>query len=155
MSEFSKMIGMAVPLEYYRNFLFMGLPFFMLGYYFHDKKDTLIKLSNLSITGLAIFGFLLTVFEALFFGKLDMFLGTIVFTVFVFIWCVKNPNKLNFRITEFIGGKLYTSMYILHVLVLMLLLPIIQAWLFVACFVVTAIISAIIYIITRKLNIKL
>lgn len=155
LAEFSKLMGLIFPLEYYRNFLFIGLPFFTLGYYIHDNKCNLNKLSNLSAIILAIVGFLLTILEVTFVGMTEIFAGTIIFIIFVFIWCLKNPNKLYFKITDFIGGKLYTSIYILHVLVIMSLDTRIQAPLFIVCFITTTIISTIIYFINTKLNIKL
>lgn len=155
MSEFCKLIGMIFPPEYYRNFLFMGLPFFTLGYYIHDNECKLCKLSNSSAIILAVFGFLLTILEVSFVGMSEIFVGTIIFIIFVFIWCIKNPNKLYFKITDFIGGKIFASMYILHVLVLMILEKIIQTHLFIVCFILTAVISTIIYLINTKLKIKL
>lgn len=155
MAEFSKVIGITFPLEYYRNFLFMGLPFFTLGYFIRDRKGTLVKLSDLSLVIFAALGFIFTIIEVIIAGKSDIFLGTIIFSVSVLLWCVKNPDKLNFKVTEFIGGKLYTSMYILHVLVLMILIQVIPYLLFVSCFVVTAMLSAVIYIITSRLGINL
>lgn len=112
-------------------------------------------MSDLSLVIFSVLGFIFTIIEVIIAGKSDIFLGTIIFSVSVLLWCVKNPDKLNFKVTEFIGGKLYTSMYILHVLVLMILIQVIQYWLFVACFVVTAMLSAVIYIITSRLGINL
>ncbi|MBR0271194.1 MAG: acyltransferase [Methanobrevibacter sp.] len=154
MSEFCKLIGMTFPLEYYRNFLFMGLPFFTIGYYIHDNESNLNKLSNTSAIILAFSGILLTILEVSFVGMSEIFVGTVIFITFVFIWCVKNPNRLYFRITDFIGGKLFTSMYILHVLVIMILAETIQTPSFIACSVLTVLISTLIYLINTKLNIK-
>ena len=117
--EFSQYFGIVYPVEYYRNFLFLAMPFFILGYLLHDKKELIINtLSTKLLIILVIFGFLLTFFEALVVGKLDLYVGSIIVSLSIFIWCVKNPNKLNFKISSFIGGKLFTSIYVLHVLVL-------------------------------------
>lgn len=102
-----------LTLKYYRNFLFMGLPFFTLGYLIHDKKDILTeKISNSFLIAFGIFGLLLTILEVIVVGKLDRYIGTIIFSVCIFIWCVKNPNTLNFKITEFIDEKIiYFNLY--------------------------------------------
>ena len=153
--EFSQRVGLIYPIEYYRNFLLMGLPFFTLGYYIHDKKEVLINnISNFSIVILAIFGFLLTILEVLVVGKSDLFTGTILFTVFVFLWCVKNPDKLNFKITELIGGKLYTSIYILHPLVMYVIVLNYGYFNPVVHFILTTVLSGVIYLITSKLNLN-
>lgn len=97
----------------------MGLPFFTLGYLIHDKKDILTeKISNSFLIAFGIFGLLLTILEVIVVGKLDVYIGTIIFSVCIFIWCVKNPDTLNFKINEFIGEKLYILIYILHLMVL-------------------------------------
>lgn len=154
MSEFCTIMGISLPSEYYRNFLFMGLPFFTLGYLIHDKEYFIInKFSNLSLIIIGIFGMLLTIVEVLFVGKQDMFIGTIIYTICIFIWCIKNPNTFNFKITDYIGGKLYISMYVLHLIVVFMILPQNLGYLGpVICFIITAIISAIINFILEELN---
>lgn len=141
--------------KYYRNFLFMGLPFFTLGYLIHDKKDILIKnLSNSFLIAFGIFGLLLTILEVLVVGKLDLYIGSIIFAVCAFIWCVKNPNTLNFKITEFIGGKLYSLIYILHLMILWIINPQFGYLNPIICFIPTTIICAIIYFILRKIGLE-
>ena len=79
----------------------MGLPFFTLGYLIHDKKDILTeKISNSFLIAFGIFGLLLTILKVIVVGKLDVYIGTIIVSVCIFIWCVKNPDTLNFKITE-------------------------------------------------------
>lgn len=141
--------------KYYRNFLFTGLPFFTLGYLIHDKKDILIKnLSNSLLIALGIFGLLLTFLEVLVVGKVDVYIGSIIFAVCAFIWCVKNPNTLNFKITEFIGGKLYGLIYILHLMILWIINPQFGYLNPIICFIPTTIICAIIYFILRKIGLE-
>ncbi len=102
----------------------MGLPFFTLGYLIHDKKDILTeKISNSFLIAFGIFGLLLTVLEVIVMGKLDVYIGSIIFAVCIFILCVKNPNALNIKITEFIDERLYILIYILHLMVLWIINP--------------------------------
>ena len=75
-----------LTLKYYRNFLFMGLPFFTLGYLIHDKKDILTeKISNSFLIAFGIFGLLLTVLEVLVVGKLDIYRNHNIFTLHFYI----------------------------------------------------------------------
>ena len=139
--------------KYYRNFLFMGLPFFTLGYLIHDKKDILIEnISNSFLIAFGIFGLLLTILEVLIVGKVDVYIGTMIFSACTFIWCVKNPDTLNFKITEFIGGKLYGLIYILHLMIIWIINPQLGYLNPIVCFIPTTIICAIIYFILRKIG---
>lgn len=123
LGEFAAFIGFKhIPITYYRNFLFMGLPFFTLGYFIRDKQENLIEiLSNRNLILIMVLSCLLVVIETLNIGKLDLFVGSIIFATALFLWCIKNPDKLNFKIAGFIGGKLYTSIYVLHWLVIKML----------------------------------
>lgn len=152
-AEFSTKAGISFSIEYYRNFLLMGLPFFTLGYLISDKKDILTeKISNSFLIAFGIFGFLLTILEVLVVGKLDIFSGTVIFSLCVFIWCVKNPDTLDFKITEFIGGKLYGLIYVIHVLVYWIISPNLGYLNPIAVFITTTIICTIIYLIMNKLK---
>jgi len=155
LSEYCAKAGIFFSFEYYRNFLLMGLPFFTLGYLIHDKKDILIEnISNSFLIGFGVFSFLLTILEVLTIGKLDIFLGTIIFSLCIFIWCIKNPNTLNFKITEFIGRKLHSSIYILHLMIYWIISPDLGYLNPIICFIPTTIICTIIYVIISKLKEK-
>ena len=120
MGEFSQYFGIIYPVQYYRNFLFFAMPFFILGYYIHDNEKKIISLfSNMILIILIIIGCLLTCIEVLAVGKSDLFIGTIIVSISMFLWCIKYPDKLNLKISAFIGGKLFTYIYILHILVIL------------------------------------
>lgn len=152
LGEFTQKMGINFPIGYYRNFLFMGLPFFTLGFFLHEKDKILINFSNLSLISLAAFGFLLTILEVLVVGKSDIFVGTIIFAVSIFIWCIKNPNKLKFGVTEFIGGKLYALIYILHFLIVQCINSNLGYLRPIIAFIVAVIVSSIIYIVFNQLK---
>lgn len=153
LEELLPIFGIKVPIAFYRNFLFIGLPFFALGYLIHDKEDLLInKYSDTFLIELMIFGCLLSILEVLLFGKLNLFIGTIILSIGIFLWGVKNPEKLKLGLFAFIGGNLYTSMYVLHVIVKRSIkFPLGYFKPFVV-FIITAIISYIIYLIIKKLK---
>ena len=107
---------------YYRNFLFTGLPFFTLGYLINDKQEKIKnKISNKMISITIILSCILIVLERLSTGKIELFIGTIFLSVSLFIWCVLNSNKLNFKVLSWIGEKLYTYIYIMQGIVIELL----------------------------------
>lgn len=156
LGEFSHFLGWSVPFEYYRNFLFMGLPFFTLGYFIHDNKENFINvLSNSNLIFLMILGLLFTAFETIVVGKNELYIGSIVFAVCLFLWCVENPNRLDFKVSGWIGKNLYTLMYILHLMVLTLFdfyglnLGYFKP---VFAFIVTALISSVIYVLMKNLK---
>ncbi|MBQ6099363.1 MAG: acyltransferase [Methanobrevibacter sp.] len=149
LGELSQFLGLTIDFEIYRNFLFMGLPFFTLGYFIHDNKENVTGvLSNSNLIAIMILSLIFTTIETLVVGKHDLYFGIIIFVVCLFIWCVKNPNKLNFKITGWIGKNLYAIMYILHLMVLELFGKFgLELGYFepVIAFVITALISGVIY----------
>ena len=150
LGEFAAFIGFKhIPITYYRNFLFMGLPFFALGYFIRDKQENLIEiLSNRNLILIMVLSCLLVVIEVFTVGKLDLYVGSIIFAAALVLWCIKNPDKLNFKVAGFIGGTLYTSIYVLHLLVIrMLKMYGIKYGYFnpIIVFIVTSVISFLIY----------
>jgi len=115
----SHLLDLNIHKMYYRNFLFMGLPFFLMGYLIHDKQDKIDNISN-KLLVLGIFSFILvTLFEPVITkAYCDLYLGSAILAILIMIWCVKNPQKLNFKIMAWIGGSLYAQMYIIHILVI-------------------------------------
>lgn len=79
-------------------------------------------------------------------GKCDLYIGSIFLATLLFVCCIRNPDLLHFKISEWIGGKLYVLMYILHVLVMNIINVHIGFLNPIIIFVVTAIVSSIIYI---------
>lgn len=117
--EVFKIYGIKIDSFIYRNFIFLGLPFFTLGYLINDRQDEIIKkISDRTIVITIILGCVFSVFERLTVGSSNLFIGSILVSLMMFIWCVKYPDKLDFKVIGWIGGKLYTLMYILHPMVI-------------------------------------
>lgn len=155
--EFSASAGLVFPKEYYRNFIFMGLPFFTLGYLIHDKESIIDKISNKSLIYITLLGCVLSVIEGLTIPLTEIYVGSILIATCLFIWCIKNPDRIDFKITSFIGGKLYASMYVLHFMILHILVPKYFDFGYfnpIFIFIATAIVSAIVYLFVNvtKLN---
>ena len=146
-AEFSHFYNINLAICYYRNFLFTGLPFFILGYYFHEKEFILTDISNRILVLAMIFGAFLTVVEMFAIGRIDLYAGTIILSVSMFAFCIKNPEKLNFKLIGFIGWHLYTSMYILHYLIFRIIKEYMKVGYFtpIIVFVLTALVCFVIY----------
>ena len=148
--EISHLMGFNFESFYYRNFLFMGFPFFILGYFIHDKQEMFTNISDKYIFGIIILSSCLTIFETIKAGRVSLYIGTIFLTTMLFVWCVKYPEKLDFKIMGFIGGSLYPLMYVLHIMTIRFLvidfnLDIRSYFAPFIIFFITAIISGIIY----------
>ena len=130
------------------------MPFFTLGYLIHDKQEIISNISNKSLIYIIIFGCFLSIMEAFTIPKAEFYIGTIFISVSLFAWCVKNPNTLNFKITGFIGGKLYVWIYILHILVYRIVKKYLEITYFtpIIIFIITVIISLIIYLILKQVK---
>ena len=149
-------MGIKIHPMYYRNFLFMGLPFFYLGYFIHDKESKINEMPNLFTIVCIIASVIITLLEfSIMPGRMDITLGSTLLAISLFILCVNNPNY-DIPIISWIGGNLYTSMYILHLLVIL----IVNLWLkldlgyfnLIIYFAVTALISLAIHIIIQSIN---
>ena len=116
-------------------------------FYQQTNWETLILIT------FGIFGLLLTVLEVLVEWEIrHIYIGTIIFSLCIFILCIKNPYSLNFKITDFIGGKLYILIYILHLMILWIINPQFGYLNPIVCFIPTTIISAIIYFILKAIG---
>lgn len=116
--EFSNLMGFHIDKIITRNFMFTGMPFFILGYLIKDKQDKFTSFSDRFIITPIILGGLLTILERIVSGDIELYIGQIFVSIMLFIWCIKYPNKLNFKILGFIGGEIYMLMYVLHIIVL-------------------------------------
>lgn len=102
---------------YFRNFLWFGLPFVLLGSFMKkDEKKWMEFFSNKKCIAGAILGEILMVVEYLLYESQDYYIGTVITTFFVFLFAVKNPKVYISRTVEWIGDKLSMYVYILHIL---------------------------------------
>lgn len=119
--EFSSIIGLNINNFFYRNFLFMGLPFFTLGFLIHDKENEFRNISDKIIYISIILSCCLIILEALTVSKCELYIGTIFLSTMLFVWCIKYPDKLDLKITGWIGGNLYTLIYVFHLMIILYL----------------------------------
>lgn len=100
-----------------RNFLFIGLPFFMLGNLIckHKYSNFMMLLDNKILFLTSVFGCLYSLFEAYCSTYMDLYFGSILVSVSIFIFCVKNENYIcdDNIICKF--GRYYSlGIYIIH-----------------------------------------
>lgn len=139
----------------------MGLVFFMLGYLIHDKEKKIDGyISNRFIILSILFVCMFSVFESLFTGNSFSYefyvSGSGILAVLLFLWCIKNPNFPRSKVLEYIGGKLYMYMYILHYMVnyLLIYFNVKMGYLNVIIVItVSVIISYIVYSINKQMSI--
>lgn len=122
LSKFSvALFGTAVSLVYVRNFLFAGLPFFLLGDFLHNHPIKIKKV--FLVIGTAAFA-VLTLAEHAVLNALqmnlcqDLYISTIFSAISLFLLALpgeKTAERENGRnILAFLGRKCATTVYLLH-----------------------------------------
>lgn len=116
MGEFLSSFGIVLPIYIVRNFALLGIPFFGLGMLANKYRHKLIDIPNLVIIISIIIGVLETLFSRYFFGKNEIYLGSVfilfaIVLVFLKFSNVKYPSML----TSLEGCNTY--IYILHPMV--------------------------------------
>lgn len=102
----------------YRNFLFVGLPFFILGHFIKANEEKLInKFSNPVLILLIIIGSAEAVAVALLHAQKSVYIGTFIAVFALFIFAVKNEEKYKFTNIADMGAKYSMYVYILHIII--------------------------------------
>ena len=102
---------------YYRNFLFMGLPFFILGMQFAKHRDRILAYDLSSVRkwaiGLGIAGLILL--EYCFMGtEYDLYPSTLFSSSAIFFYAIRNGTDIDIPILNNIAKKYATMIYIIH-----------------------------------------
>ncbi len=112
-----QLVDETLNIAFYRNFIFMGFPFFMLGNLLHKYQQKIVsKITNKKLIALIFIGIMLSCFERLF-VVLELYIGTVIATICIFIFAIKNPKKKIVPIIEKIGDKYSLVIYIMHSIV--------------------------------------
>ena len=107
------LLGINVPNYYYKNFLIEGFPFFMLGHYFHYKKEQ-INVKNSVLFGVFICTTILCIVERNLCGRdFGVNICSIPQVAALFLIGIKNP-KWGEGIVQIIGKKYSMFVYVLH-----------------------------------------
>lgn len=109
------LFGQEVNKLYYRNFLFFGLPFFMLGNYLHGHREDILEKGNEMKCQVVFFlGLLLSIGEWFVFGRREMYLGTILVVISVFLMTMYQPEKKSNSFFTKVGKEYSLFVYIMH-----------------------------------------
>lgn len=101
-----------------RNFLFVGIPFFMLGHYIRVNETKFFdKFSDFGLVTLMILGSAEAVFCNIFHATKSVYIGTLVTVFALFVFAVKNEDKINFPFLSKLGARYSLYVYIFHILI--------------------------------------
>ena len=112
-----------IPVLYVRNFLFAGLPFFLLGKIFKNSDVSKVRLNNVALILLSVFFAVITVVEKYLLVLYNVnttreeYIGTVFIVICLLIFVLKNPCSEPSRVTEIVSGwgRKYTlTIYIIH-----------------------------------------
>ena len=102
---------------YYRNFLFMGLPFFIMGMQFAKYRERILAYDLSSARewaiGLGIIGLILL--EYCFMGtEHDLYPSTLLSSSAIFLYAIRNGTNIDVPILNNIAKRYATMIYIIH-----------------------------------------
>ena len=115
--EILKANGISDPFYYLRNFLFIGVPFFLLGGIVNQKKAGLLSVKAGVWIIAAIAGMLAAIAERLLIGACDLYFGTVIASVALFV-LMQNPTVPVCAVLARMGSKHAGNIYIFHVMVI-------------------------------------
>lgn len=104
--------------HYTDNFLFSGIPYFMLGNFIRKEKSRiLVKVDNKQLIALGLVGLLFSELANFIYLRLNIFyIGTIIFSLSLFIFAQKNSQVCINNKIENIGVKYSLYIYVTHIL---------------------------------------
>lgn len=102
----------------YRNFAFIGLPFFMLGHFIKANEDKLTtKFTNAFLVILMIVGSAEAVAVELLHTQKSVYVGTFIAVFALFLFAVKNEEKYSVAYIADMGAKYSLYVYIFHIMI--------------------------------------
>lgn len=101
-----------------RNFLFVGLPFFMLGHFMKVNEEKLKnRFSNVLLVVLMLIGTAESIAVELLHAQKSVYIGTFIAVFALFLFAVKNEEKYSVSSIADMGAKYSLYVYIFHILV--------------------------------------
>lgn len=105
----------------FRNYLFTGFPFFMLGHLIHRHQEKLeawfAGKKVLILYGMVAGGGIVSLLEYRYFGKLELFLGSVFMAVGLFLIAIMGKNRKVPELPAAIGQKYAFFIYLFHLCV--------------------------------------
>jgi len=109
-------VGASATTYWAHTILFRAIPFFLLGFLFREFSEKVQRIpGNPPVyIGLIVLCEISAMIESFCFNFSQFYVGNILATILILILCCKFP-KLQCKPLEYIGGKLFTWIYIVHV----------------------------------------
>ena len=102
----------------FRNYLFVGVPFFLFGHYIKSNEDKIKKeFSYLSLIFIMLAGFAESVIAGNMHLQKNVYLGTFTAVFAIFVLAIKAEDRLNVKKISVAGSKYSMYIYLLHILV--------------------------------------
>lgn len=115
--QYFELIPEDVNIIYFRNFIFMGFPFFMTGNLIHKyEKQILSKIGRHNMVMIVVAGIAISCVER-YIVVLELFVGTLIATFYMFIYALKNQDNKVIALIAKIGKEYSMAMYIGHPIV--------------------------------------
>jgi len=115
--QYNHTIPEEININYFRNWFFMGLPFFTIGYFIHDYQERIVKIAKPKyMVVAAIIGMVMSFAERLV-VPLEVFVGTVIVSVALFIFSVEKPDLIKIPIINRVGERFCFFIYIAHIIV--------------------------------------
>lgn len=115
MDEGRFLFGNTCRVMEFRNYLFTGMPFFLLGHLIHREQEILKKkIPGFLCIFFVILGAVMTTAEFFLIGKMEMYIGSIFMSVGIFLFAVLDQELLVPDFLEEVGEKYALFIYILH-----------------------------------------
>ena len=118
--EILKMNGVSDPVYYLRNFLFVGIPFFLLGGIVNRNKERFLHGSTSLLAVLVCAGTAAAIVERFYMGCCDVYIGTGVAAVALFA-IAQRPGIPTANVLADVGEKYAGDIYIFHSLIISVL----------------------------------
>lgn len=108
-------LDIVIPNFIVRNFIFMGLPFFMLGNFIRRHEELVCNLfENYKLIIMIGIGIILTVVERYIGVKNELYIGSVIVSCSLFIYAIKNKNYQQTSFLSIIGEKYSLFIYLFH-----------------------------------------
>lgn len=105
---------------YYNNFITCGFPYFVIGMFINKNTNSVCDINNNIFILLFIIGVLISVISPYYGWTGDQTFGSIISSICIFIFAIKNSNILN-RFIYYIGSKLSKYIYGFHYIISILI----------------------------------
>lgn len=120
LGEFSSVLGLDIPYEIPRGAMFLGLPMFGMGIFLRQFGDRFLQRTGMAtwkILGMLFLFAIVSFFERLWFGSVELYLGTVGIVVMLMLLSWKCPQFCKGPVGSLVStfGSCSTVIYIVHI----------------------------------------